>query len=85
MKPSETPPVRVELQNGKKTKPRFLFLSFFLFAMLRLSNLAFDEKRKNESAPNELWKKWALFMTILCYVLANQHGNLMFEWKRTTD
>lgn len=57
MKPSETPPVKEELQNGKKTKPRFLFLSFFLFAMLRLSNLAFDEKRKNESAPNELWKK----------------------------
>ena len=46
------------------------FYSFlFFFAMLRPSNLAFDEKRKNESAPNELWKKMSFVYdkSMLCF------------------
>ena len=54
MKPSETPPaLKWSYKMERKLSQDFYFFLFF-FAMLRLSNLAFDEKRKNESAPNEL-------------------------------
>ena len=56
MKPSETPPVKEGLQNGKKTKPRFLFFSLLCSdcPIRRLTKSVKTKVLQTNSGKNEL-------------------------------